>query len=313
MDQRTTNAEEPAEGPQDISGRGWWDAARQTFREAGEENLGLIAAGIAFNAFLALIPLLTAVVLGYGLVASPDRVAEHITTLAAALPEEAAGMIGAQLENMVETAGAATGFGVIGALGIALFGALRGASGIIVALNMVYGVAEARPFLRQTAVALAITVGLVLVFLLASAAISVINLLEGLLPDFGGAGYAALQAGFWLTAAAGVSVVIALIYAYAPNRDERAWRWLTPGSIIATVVWIAATFGFSFYVGNFGNYNATYGALGAVIIFLTWLYLSAYILLVGAEVNQVLSRRAGRDEVVGEDKSDTPASGERSD
>lgn len=309
-EQQTAEGDRQAQGPTDISASGWWDVAKRTWTESGEDNLGLVASGIAFNVFLAVVPLLTAVVLGYGLVASPAQVAQHIATLAQVMPEDAAELIGTQLENMVDTAGTSTGLGLLATLSVALYGAIRGATGVITALNIVYGVDESRGLLRQTGVALAITLSLVVLFFMASAAITIVNLLASLLPDLGGMLRQALQIAFWLAAAAVVSFVIAVIYAYAPNREEAEWRWLTPGSLVATIVWIAATFGFSFYVSNFGNYNATYGALGAVIVFLTWLYLSAYILLLGAELNQVLSRRAGREEQVGEGKSDAPARGE---
>ncbi|MDQ3471783.1 MAG: YihY/virulence factor BrkB family protein, partial [Pseudomonadota bacterium] len=283
----------------DISGSGWWDILKQTWSEAGEENLGLIASGIAFNAFLAFVPMLTAVVLSYGLVAAPEQVARHIATLAETMPQQAADLIGGQLENMVETAGSSAGFGLLLALGIALYGAMRGASGIITALNIVFEVDESRSFLRQTGMALVITFGLILVFIIASVGISVLGFLEDLLPALGGAVHIVLQIAFWILAAAFVSVVIGLIYRYAPNRPETKWRWVTPGSAMATIVWVAATFAFAFYVRNFGSYNATYGALGAVIIFLTWLYLSAYILLLGAKLNQVLEQRVGREEALG--------------
>ncbi len=286
-----TAREEQVDGSEDINASEWWKVAKLTWSEAGEDNLSLIASGIAFNGFFALIPLLTAVVLSYGLFASPAQIAGHIAALAAALPQEAAAIIGDQLQNMVQSDRTATGFGLLFSLGILLFSALRGAAGIIIALNIVYGVSESRSFVRQTGVALTITIGLVVLFSLSSVAISVVNMLSNLLPDLGGASQSALQIGFWIAATAAGCMIIALIYAYAPNREESEWPWLTPGSFIATAVWFAATFGFSFYVRNFGSYNATYGALGAVIIFLTWLYLSAYILLLGAELNQVLSRR----------------------
>lgn len=288
-----------ATGPTDVSASGWWTILKRTWTEAGEDNLGLLASGIAFNAFLAFVPLLTAVVLGYGLIAAPEQVARHIAALADIMPQDAAELIGGQLRNMVETAGTTTGFGLLITLAVAVYGAMRGASGIITALNLVFDVDESRSFLGQTGMALAITFGLVLVFFVASLGISVLGLLEGLLPDLGWVVHMALQIGFWLGAAVFVSLVIALIYRYAPNRPETGWRWLTPGSVLATIVWLAATFAFAFYVRNFGSYNATYGALGAVIIFLTWLYLSAYILLLGAELNQVLERRVGSDKALG--------------
>lgn len=286
--------DDQVDGPTDIIGRGWLEVAKGTFSEAGKDNLGLVASGIAFNAFLALVPLLTAVVLGYGLFASPDQVAKHIASLAQMMPSEAAELVGRQLENMVQSSGAATGFGLLLTLAIAIYGAMRGASGIIVGLNIAYNVKESRSFAGQTITALAITLGLILLFIVASIAISMASMAQQLLPQLGGFLRQVLQIGSWVVAAAAVSAVIALIYAYAPHRDEPRWRWLSPGSAIATIVWIIATLAFSFYVRNFGSYNATYGALGAVIVFLTWLYLSAYILLLGAELNQVLERTAGR-------------------
>jgi membrane protein len=268
-----------------------WDVAKRTWKEAGADNLEMIAAGVAFYAFLALVPLLTAVVLSYGLVSNPATVAADIARLSTAMPEQAAQIIGDQLENMVETADSAIGFALLLTLGIAFYGAMRGAGAIIVALNVVFDVGEQRGYLRRTGVAMAITLGLVLAFLFASLAISALGLLRSLVPDLGGIVHNLLQAGFWLSAALVVSFVVALIYRYAPNRPRAHWRWITPGSALATLVWIAATFVFGFYVSRFGNYNATYGSLGAVIVFLTWLYLSAYILLLGAELNSVLERR----------------------
>lgn len=269
----------------------WWATVRATWTESSEDNLSLVASGIAFNGFLALLPLLTAVVLGYGLVASPEQVARHIAVLAQAIPQDAARLIGQQLTNMVETADTTTGFGIVLSLAIAVFGAMRGATGIIVGLNIVYDVEESRAVVWRTLTRLAITICAILLFLVASLAVSLVNGLHDLLPNLGGILRQALQIGFWVATAVAVSLVIAAIYTYAPNRPGKQLRWLTPGSITATVVWVIATFAFSFYVRNFGNFNATYGALGAVIVFLLWLYLSAYILLLGAELNQVLRRR----------------------
>lgn len=288
------------QNPADKGAGRWWQVAKRTMSEAGEDNLGLIASGIAFNAFLALIPLLTAVVLSYGLVASPSQVAEHIAVLADALPEGAAAIIADQLQNMVQDSGTSTGSGLLLTLALSLFGALRGAGGIIIALNIVYNVNEKRSFVRRTGLALAIIMGLVILFILSSAAISVVNMLSSLVPDIGTTFRNVLQVAFWIGSAVVGCLMITCIYAFAPNREKPEWRWLNAGSLVATAVWVAGTFGFSFYVRNFGNFNATYGVLGAVIVFLTWLYLSSYILLLGAELNQVLSRHVGRHEISGE-------------
>lgn len=300
---KTAEEDRQATGPTDVSGSGWWNILKRTWADAGEQNLGLIASGIAFNAFLAFVPLLTAVVLTYGLIAAPEQVARHIATLAETMPQQAADLIGSQLQNMVETADSSAGLGLLLALGVALYGAMRGANGVITGLNIVFEVDESRSFLRKTGMALGITFGLIVVFIIASVGISVLGFLEDLFPAFGGLVHLVLQVAFWILAAAFVSLVIGLIYRHAPDRPESEWRWVTPGSALATVVWVAATFAFAFYVRNFGGYNATYGALGAVIIFLTWLYLSGYILLLGAKLNEVLERRVGRDKVRGRDAS----------
>jgi membrane protein len=292
--------ESGADGPTDVSATGWKQVLMRTWTRAGEDNLELISAGVAFYFFLALLPLLLATVLTYGVVADPAAVAGHIAALSQALPEEAASIIGDQLENMVETAGTTTGFALLLALGFALYSAQRGANAIIIALNIVYNVEEGRSFLKRLAASMAITLGAVLTFLLASLGISALGFMQDLLPDVAGVVHMVVTAGFWLAAAAAASLAIALIYRYAPNRKEAKWRWITPGSALATAVWLAATFGFAFYVSNFANYNATYGSLGAVVIFLTWLYLSAYILLLGAELNAELAREVGGRDKEGE-------------
>lgn len=297
MQQERTSAsgQAPAEGRDpalsEISRPGWRDVVKQTWKEAGEEDIGLVAAGVAFYAFLALVPLISAIVLTYGLVAEPEHVAQHITALAGTMPDEAAAIIGRELNSTVEAAESTLGIGLVISLALAIYGAMRGASALIRALNVVFNVEESRPFIWHTAVSVAMTLGFVVVFVVASLAISALAFLQSLLPDLGNQIRTAVQLAFWIGAALATSVTIAAIYDFAPNRQVTQRRWLTPGSAVATIVWIAATLGFAFYVRNFGSYSTTYGALGAIVIFLTWLYLSAYILLLGAELNQVLERR----------------------
>jgi membrane protein len=136
------------------------------------------------------------------------------------------------------------------------------------------------------------TVGAVIALFAAILAISAMGLLETLLPNLSGATEILLKVLFWALAAGAVALLLAVIYRYGPDRPDAPWRWITPGSIFATVAWLAATAGFGVYVSNFSDYNATYGSLGAVIVFLTWLYLSAYIVLLGAELNAEIEVRA---------------------
>lgn len=272
------------------SGRRWWTLAKATWGEASKDNLGLIASGVAFYGFLAFVPTLTAVVLSYGFFAEPHQVARHISALASIMPDEAAEIIGTQLRDMVATAKSEVGIGLFLSLGLALYGTMRGAGAIVTALNIVFEVEETRSFVWHTAVTITVALGMVGIFLVASIAISAFTLLKSVLPELGGVFRIALQIGFWLVAAFAVRFAIATIYRFAPSRPPCPESWLKPGSAFATAGWIAATAGFAFYVRNFGSYNATYGALGAVVIFLTWLYLSAYIILLGAELNRILER-----------------------
>jgi membrane protein len=289
-------AEAPASGagsPAQIPPAGWFQILKRTHAESTRDNVSLVAAGVAFYAFLAFVPLLGALVLSYGLVAEPASVVEHVRGLTAVMPADAAKLIGEQLLSISQTATTKKGFGLLLAILLSLYGAMRGASSIITALNIVYGVEENRGFVKTTVIAIAITVGAVVAMIVGMTAVSALGLVERLLPFSSPLIHSLLKILSWVAAAAVVSLVIALIYRYAPNRPNPKWAWLTPGSIAATLLWIAATLGFGFYVANFGSYNATYGSLGAVVVFLTWLYLTGYILLMGGELNSELEKVAG--------------------
>ena len=298
--------ESEPDSPADIPPRGWKRILVATWKDAGEDNLSLIAAGVAFYAFLALVPLLTAFVLSYGLVAEPAAVVRHMHTLTSVLPANAASIIGDQLKGMTEGSGTRTGFALLLALGIAVYGASKGAAAIMTALNIVYEVGESRGFVHRTLLALAMSAGMVAVLLLAILAVSALNFLEALLPSLGGAAGIVMKAVTFALAAAAVVLLLAIVYRYGPNRPDAEWRWITPGSGLATLVWIAATLGFGLYVANFGDYNATYGSLGAVIVFLTWLYLTAYVVLFGAELNSILEIEVGREKVRDKDAPPVP-------
>jgi membrane protein len=268
----------------------WRDVLVRTWTEAGDDNVGFLAAGVAFYAFLAFVPLLAAVVLTYGLIADPPTVAEHIGKLFASLPRDAAALIADQLKGLTASPKSAKGLSLAVALAIAVYGASKGASGVVTALNIAYEVKETRGFVRTTSLSLAMTLGGLLVVLLAVAVISVTAAIESLLPGVSGFVHFLAQALSWLVLLAVVSVALALVYRFAPNRPDAPWRWITPGSATAALLWLLASLGFGLYVSHFGNYNATYGSLGGVVVFLTWLYLSAYILIIGGELNSELEK-----------------------
>jgi len=274
--------------------RDWRQVLVRTWKEASDDNVGLLAAGVAFCAFLAFVPLLAAVVLIYGLAADPADVARHIATLAETLPRDAASLIGEQLRVMTEAPKGATGFALLAAILLAIYGASKGSGAVVTALNIAYEVKEKRSFVRTTLLSLVMTIGAMAVLFAGIGAVSASAAIESLLPGAGPIGHRIVQFLIWGLLATLVSFGAALVYRYGPNRPDAPWRWITPGSALTTLLWVAASFLFGLYVTRFGNYNATYGSLGGVIVFLTWLYLSAYILLMGGELNSELERQQAK-------------------
>lgn len=285
--------------PWAIPPRGWKDIALRAWAEAGQDNISLIASGVAFCGILAMVPMLGAIVLSYGLIATPETVIENVRSMMSVMPADAARLIGEQLANIVTTSDGKKGFGLLIALGIALYGAMKGATAIITALNVAYDEEETRGFLKLNLLALGITAGGVLVAILAVLAITAMSSLETLFPSLPGVVLTIGRLLSHLLMAAAGAAAAATLYRYAPNRQQAKWVWLSPGSLLASLSWVIMTLGFGIYVANFGSYDATYGSLGAAVVLLTWLYLSAYVLLLGAEFNCELERQTARDTTTG--------------
>jgi membrane protein len=272
----------------------WRTVAGRTWHEAGDDNIGLVAAGVAFYGFLALVPLLASFVLIYGFVADPGDVARDMRALTAMIPTQAAELIGEQLLGVVRSSAETKGLALLFALALALWAARNGAAAAVTALNIAYEVKETRSVLRTNALALLITGAAVLLGLLALYAVTALGHLPDRLPNLPDwlpalARFAAYPL-LVLAGAAGA----ATLYRYAPDRPKAHWVWLEPGSLLAALLWLLLTMGFGLYAANFGDYGATYGSLSAVVVLLTWLYLSSYVLLLGAELNSELEAFARR-------------------
>lgn len=283
--------------------RGWRDVLVRAAKEASADSVGLIAAGVSYYVFLALVPLLGAIALTYGLLADIRTVNANIASIVALLPGDAGQLIAEQLVSIVQSSAGKKGLALLFALAIALFGARNAVGGMIKALNIAYEEEERRTFLRVNLLALAITAAGVLAMVLAMAAIGALGLLHLALPQASpwvrGLGLAAT---YVLIGCVGATAA-ALLYRYGPSRDRPRWRWLTPGSLLFAAGWVLLTLGFGFYVRRFGNYGATYGSLSAVVVLLTWLYLSAYLLIFGAELNCELEHQTRRDTTQGPERS----------
>ena len=275
----------PPGKPRKLDWPAWKAVALRTWKEAGDDNVGLVAAGVAFYGFLALVPLLGAIVLSYGIVAEPATVMRNMSQLTSVMPTDAAKLIGEQLMNVVKTSDGKKGLGLLLALALALFGARNGAGAIVTSLNIAYEEHEKRGFVKLNLLALAMTAAAVLVAVVAMIAIAALGHLQDLLPTLPAWVAAVGKIVTYLVLALAGAAGAATLYRFGPSRDQASWAWLTPGSVFSAVGWLLLTIGFGIYVAHFGNYNATYGSLGAVVVLLTWLYLSCYILIFGAELN----------------------------
>jgi membrane protein len=277
--------------PWDVFRADWKGILKRTWTASGNDNIGLIAAGTAFWSFAAIAPLLGAIVLSYGLFATPQVVADDIRELFGVLPRDAAALIADQLKNAVSTSSGKKGVALAFALLLALYGGSQGASAIITALNIAYEERETRGFFRLYRLAFAITGAGVLLGIGAALSTTATQFLGSLLPATPEVVKVVIRVANYLVLGAMTVTVAALLYRYGPDRKKTSWRWLTPGSLLATLLWLPATAGFAFYVANFGSYNVTYGSLGAVVVLQIWLWLSAYIFLLGAELNATIERR----------------------
>jgi membrane protein len=284
-----------AESPAQIPAPGWKEIALRTWKESSKDNVSLAAAGVAFYGLLAMVPLLGATVLTYGLVASPDTVLHNVKSLTTSLPKDVAKLVADQLMNVVKTSGGKKGLGLLVAIAVAFWGARNAASSLITALNIAYEEEEKRGFLRVTLLSLAITAAGVLLAMIGAAVVGLMATLQSWLPSLGPVGVIAGKVLAYAVLAAAAAAAAATLYRYGPSRAKAKWEWITPGSAFFAIGWVVLTLGFGFYVSHFGKYNVTYGSLGGVIVFITWLYLSSFILLYGAEFNSEIEQQTARD------------------
>lgn len=287
-----------AEAPSEIPAGGWWEIARRTYHEVDRDRVRAVAAGVTFYGLLALFPALTAFVSLYGLVADPTTVIDHFALLDGFMPAGATDFLREQIGRI--TAGGETklGFALAISLSVALWSANAGVKAIFDALNVAYGEDEKRGFIKLNLVSLAFTLGIILFGLGALGAIAVIPILLDYL-YLGGAAEWLIAAGRWPVLVGILLLGLSTLYRYGPSRDQAQWSWVSPGAMFAAVTWLVASLLFSWYVANFEDYNETYGTVGAVIGLLTWMWLSATIILVGAELNSEAERQTHRDTTKG--------------
>jgi membrane protein len=284
------DVETPAQMPAD----GWVAVLKRVYQSIGRDHLSTLSAGIAFFGLFAIFPAIAAIVMVAGIAIQPPQLQAIIESLAAALPEEAAKIIIDQVSQIVSDGDTALGVALIFSLGLTLVSASAGIRTLMDGLNAAYRETEERSFLVFFATGLALTFMMIIGFIIASAITLAVPILLETLTVPGWLDWA-VSLIRWPIFALLAILGLGLIFRFGPSRRPAKWRWLSPGSLAATLLWVAFSVAFSAYVRNFGSYTETYGALAGVIILMTWLWLSAFIVLLGAELNAQLEHQTERD------------------
>ena len=287
-----------AEWPSQIPAKGWKDIAWRVWGETSEDRVMLVAAGATFYLLLALFPALAAFVSVYGFVADPTTIADHVSYLGGLLPRGGIELIESQLESLARQDPNALSISFVVGLLVAFWSANNGMKTIFEALNIAYEEREKRSFIKLNLTAFIFTLGAMLVGILMIVAVGVVPALLAFL-NLGGFSEIIIAVTRWPLILIVIGFAIALIYRFGPSRARAKWRWVSWGSGLATVVWVLASWGFSYYLQNFADYNATYGSLGAVIGFMLWTWISSIILLVGAELNAEMEHQTAQDSTTG--------------
>jgi membrane protein len=289
-----------AKRPNDLPRRGWKDILVRTQAEAKEDNVSLLAAGVAFYALLALIPALVALVLLYGIVADPADVQQQIGDLLGAAPSEVQDLVQTQLESIADQRSSALGIGVVASFLFALWSASSGTKQLVGAINTAYDETETRRFLPLRALSLLLTVGAI-AFLLATVALIAFmpSLVEAI--GLGSIGHTAASIVRWPLLALLFIVALSVLYRVGPDRDDPEWRWTSVGAVVATLLWLAGSALFSVYTANFASYGKTYGSMASVVVLMLWLLITAYAIILGAELNAEMERQTERDTTEGRD------------
>ena len=282
----------------EIPGRGWKDILWRTWAEIGNDHVLLIAAGVTFYGLLALVPALTALVSVYGFFADPGSLDRHVGLLEGLVPADGLELVREQLRRLTEQGRTKLGITSAVALGIALWSANSGMKSMFEAMNVAYDEEEKRSFLWLTVVTLAFTLATIAtILLLFGLGVVVPPVLQAF--GLGALVQWAVRIG-GIVLALGLTVLgLAALYRWGPSRRSAEWRWITPGAVLAIVVIVAASGLFSWYLASFDSYNATYGSLGAIFGLMTWLWITAIIVVAGAELNSEIEHQTRHDTTTG--------------
>jgi membrane protein len=292
-DDRGRSADRPGEIPK----RGWKDILKRTKEDVRHDHVTVVAAGVAFFVLLALVPGIAALISIYGFMADPQQVQQQFDSIRNVIPAEVHQLLSDQMQRISRSSTAA-GFGAAVSLLLALWGGSKGVKALMDGLNIMYEEEEKRSFIKLNLTALALTIAGI-------AGLAIMIGLAGALPALLERLPVSETARTWMLLLRWPLIIVffvlalGVLYRFGPSRDHPKWKWVSWGATVATVLWLTVSVLFSVYVANFGSYNKTYGALGAIVVLLMWLYISAYAVLVGAELNAQMELQTARDTTKG--------------
>lgn len=290
-----------AQTPLQFSPRAWWQIIKRVRQKIKDDNLSLIAAGVAFYFLLAIFPLLAAMISLYGFLVEPQQLIGHLQHLLSFFPEQSRYILQEQIEKIVNTSNTQLSVSFISSLALAVYGGGKGAQALITACNITYQEQSTRGILFTLFLRFVLTL---LAIMLVIATLFLITLLPIVFHNLSGFELDQRQAQ-WLTLPILLLIFnlgLSSLYRFGPDRETAKWRWVTTGSLFASLGWIAASAGFSYYLAQFAHYNETYGSLGAVVVLLMWFYLTAFVILLGAELNSSIELQTHEDSTTGSPK-----------
>ncbi len=285
--------------PLQIPWAGWKDILWRTYRETNSDRLLSISGGVAFFILFAIFPAVTALVSAYGIFFNAATIGQELSLLQGVVPADVLGILNEQTMRIAAQRNGALSIGVVVGILVTLWSAMGGIKALIDALNVIYEQEEGRNLFKLNLVALVFTLGGFAVFLTAVGTVIAVPVALSWV-GLGGAAAELIRLARWPALLVVLLVGLAVLYRYGPNRRAARWKWVSVGSVFAAVVWIVASFLFSWYLAKFNTYNATYGSLGAVLAMMMWLWISSMVVLLGAELNAEIEHQTAQDSTVGE-------------
>lgn len=296
-----SNTLHSAEKPNQLTWQGWKQIGKRVYDQLTADHISIVAAGVAFYFFLALFPTLIAAISIFGLVMEPAQIQQQISEVAHILPEQSSQMISNILEGIAEKSGKALGWSLILSILFSLWTAMQGTKAVFEGINVAYDEIDRRGFFKYNGLTLLFTLGGIVIGIISAALVIVFpSIIDNVnLPAWVGDIVPWLR---WPVLALIVMGVLAITYKIAPNRRNPQLNWVSWGAVIATVLWLAGSILFSIYISNFGNYDKMYGSFAAVIILMLWLFITAYAILLGAEINSEMEHQTRFDTTIGKDR-----------